>query len=46
MDLTTHYLGLTLRSPIVPSAAQPLTEEIENVKRLEDAGAGAIILHG
>lgn len=45
MDLTTTYLGLTLRSPIVPSAAQPLTEDIDNVKRLEDAGAGAIVLH-
>ena len=45
MDITTTYLGLKLRSPLVPSAAQPLTEEIDNVKRLEDAGAGAIVLH-
>ncbi len=45
MDLTTTYLGLKLRSPLVPSAAQPLTEEIDNVKRLEDAGAGAVVLH-
>lgn len=45
MDLTTTYLGLNLRSPLVPSAAQPLTEEIDNIKRLEDAGAGAVVLH-
>lgn len=45
MDLSTTYLGLTLRSPLVPSAAQPLTEDIDNVKRMEDAGAGAVVLH-
>jgi dihydroorotate dehydrogenase (fumarate) len=45
MDLTTTYMGLTLRSPLVPSAAAPLTENIANVKRMEDAGAGAIVLH-
>lgn len=43
--LTTTYLGLTLRSPLVPSAAAPLTEEIDNVRRMEDAGAGAVVLH-
>lgn len=45
MDLTTNYLGLELRSPLVPSAAAPLSEDLDNVKRLADAGAGAIILH-
>lgn len=45
MDLTTTYLGLELRSPLVPSAAAPLTEDIDNVKKMEDAGAGAIVLH-
>jgi dihydroorotate dehydrogenase (fumarate) len=45
MDLTTTYMGLRLRSPLVPSAAAPLTEDIDNVKRMEDAGAGAIVLH-
>ncbi|HEY9853612.1 MAG TPA: dihydroorotate dehydrogenase-like protein [Leptolyngbyaceae cyanobacterium] len=45
MDLTTTYMGLTLRSPLVPSAAAPLTENIDNVKRMEDAGAGAVVLH-
>jgi dihydroorotate dehydrogenase (fumarate) len=45
MDLTTTYMGLTLKSPLIPSAAAPLSEEIDNIKRLEDAGAGAVVLH-
>jgi dihydroorotate dehydrogenase (fumarate) len=45
MNLTTTYLGLTLRSPLVPSAAAPLSEDIHNIRRMEDAGAGAIVLH-
>jgi dihydroorotate dehydrogenase (fumarate) len=45
MNLTTNYLGLELRSPLVPSAAAPLTEDIDNIKRLEDAGAAAVVLH-
>lgn len=45
MNLTTNYMGLTLRSPLVPSAAAPLTENIDNVKRMEDAGAAAVVLH-
>jgi len=45
MDLTTNYLGLELRSPLVPGASAPLTEHVENIKRLEDAGAAAVILH-
>jgi len=44
MNLTTNYLGMKLRSPLVP-AASPLTENIDNVKRIEDAGAGALVLH-
>jgi dihydroorotate dehydrogenase (fumarate) len=44
MDLTTRYLGMTLRSPLVPSAS-PLSDEIDNIKRFEDAGAGAVVLH-
>ena len=44
MDLTTTYLGLKLRTPLVP-AASPLSEEIDNVKRMEDAGAAAVVLH-
>ena len=38
MDLTTTYLGLKLRTPLVP-AASPLSEDIDNIKRMEDAGA-------
>jgi dihydroorotate dehydrogenase (fumarate) len=45
MNLTTTYLGQTLRSPLVPSAAAPLSEDIDNIQRMEDAGAGAIVLH-
>jgi len=44
MDLSTKYLGMTLRTPLVPSAS-PLSEEIDNIKRMEDAGAAAVILH-
>ena len=44
MDFATNYLGLHLHSPIVPSAS-PLTENLDNVKRMEDAGAGAIVFH-
>jgi len=43
-DLTTSYLGLTLRSPLVPSAS-PLCRYVDNLKRMEDAGAGAVVLH-
>lgn len=44
MDLKTDYLGLRLDSPLVPSAS-PLSQEIDNLKRMEDAGAGAVVLH-
>lgn len=42
-DLTTHFLGLKLRNPLVPSSS-PLTGDFDDVKRLEDAGASAIVL--
>lgn len=45
MDLSTTYMGLKLRTPLVPSAAAPLTEEVDNIKRMEDAGASAVVLH-
>ncbi len=45
MDLTTTYLGLQLRSPLVVGAAAPLTEDIDKIKRMEDAGAAAVVLH-
>jgi dihydroorotate dehydrogenase (fumarate) len=44
MDLTTKYLGLQLRTPLVVSAS-PLSEEIDNIKRMEDAGASAVVLY-
>ncbi len=44
MDLSTTYLGLKLKSPIVPSAG-PLSHDISNIKQMEDAGAGAVVLY-
>jgi dihydroorotate dehydrogenase (fumarate) len=44
MDLTTKYLGLKLRSPLVVSAS-PMSEDIDNLKRMEDAGAAAVVLY-
>lgn len=44
MDLSTRYLGLNLRSPLVPSAS-PLSDDVAIIKRMEDAGAGAVVLH-
>ena len=43
-DLTTDYLGLTLASPLVASAS-PLCDDLGNLRRLEDAGAAAVVLH-
>ncbi len=43
MTLTTQYLGLTLTNPIVASAS-PLNRKVENLRQLEDAGAGAVVL--
>ncbi|CCQ68458.1 Putative dihydropyrimidine dehydrogenase [NADP+], similar to dihydroorotate dehydrogenase [Crocosphaera watsonii WH 0402] len=45
MDLTTTYLGMTLKSPLVVGSCAPLTEDIDNIKRMEDAGAAAVVLH-
>ena len=44
MDISTNYLGLKLRSPLVVSAS-PLSEDIDNIKRMEDAGAAAVVLY-
>jgi dihydroorotate dehydrogenase (fumarate) len=43
MDLTTRYLGLELRNPLVAGAG-PLTGALDTIRRLEDFGAGAIVL--
>ncbi|HEY1319950.1 MAG TPA: dihydroorotate dehydrogenase-like protein [Streptosporangiaceae bacterium] len=44
MDLTTSYLGLSLRNPLVASAS-PLSNTVEGVRRLADAGVGAVVLY-
>lgn len=44
MKLATNYLGLKLRSPLVPSAS-PLAEDVDNIRRMEDAGAAAVVLY-
>ncbi len=44
LDLTTRYLGLTLRNPLVV-ASSPLSDELDNLRKMEDAGAGAVVLH-
>ena len=43
MDLTTRYMGLQLKNPLVASAS-PLTGELGSLKRIEDAGAAAVVL--
>jgi len=44
MNLTTTYLGLDLKNPLV-SAAGPLSKDIGTIRKLEDAGAAAVVLH-
>jgi dihydroorotate dehydrogenase (fumarate) len=44
MDLSTKYLGLQLRTPLVASAS-PLSQEIAGIRNLEDAGASAVVLY-
>ncbi len=44
MKLNTHYLGLNLRTPLVPSAS-PLSESIGNIRAMEDYGAGAVVMY-
>ncbi|MBM5817767.1 MAG: hypothetical protein FJ083_14635, partial [Cyanobacteria bacterium K_Offshore_surface_m2_239] len=44
-DLSTTWLGLPLRSPLVVGAAAPLSEDPDNLQHLEEAGAAAIVLH-
>lgn len=43
MNLSTKYMGLSLKSPLVVSAS-PLSEKLDNIKKMEDAGAGAVVL--
>ncbi|HYW45122.1 MAG TPA: dihydroorotate dehydrogenase-like protein [Bryobacteraceae bacterium] len=44
IDLSTTYLGLKLKNPLVASAS-PMCADVANVRRLEDSGAAAIVLH-
>ena len=44
VDLTTNYMGMALKNPLVPSAS-PLSSSIDSIKRMEDAGAAAVVLH-
>ena len=44
IDLSTKYLGLTLDTPLVASAS-PLSQDIDGIRRLEDAGASAVVLY-
>ena len=43
-DLSTRYLGLTLKNPVV-AAASPLTKKLESAKKLDEAGVGAIVMY-
>ena len=43
IDLSTEYLGLKLANPLVPSSS-PLTGELDSAKKMEDAGASALVL--
>ena len=44
MDLSTHYLDLHLKNPLVPSAS-PLSRDLKTLKQLEEAGASAVVLY-
>ena len=44
MDLSTTYLGLALKHPVMPSAS-PLSQTLDGIRRLEDAGASAIVMY-
>src|SRR5450631_3564738 len=44
MDLSTTYMGLQLRNPLVASPS-PLSHTVDGVRRLADAGVGAVVLH-
>jgi dihydroorotate dehydrogenase (fumarate) len=43
-DLSTSYLGLILKNPLVASAS-PLCEDVDNIRQMEDAGAAAVVLN-
>jgi dihydroorotate dehydrogenase (fumarate) len=45
MNLTTTYMGLSLKSPLVVGSCAPLTEDLDNLKQMEEVGAAAVVLH-
>ncbi len=44
IDLSTTYLGLKLKNPLVASSS-PMCQDVGNIRRMEDAGASAVVLH-
>jgi dihydroorotate dehydrogenase (fumarate) len=44
MNLTTNYLGMVLKNPIVASSS-PLSHSVDSIRRLEDAGAAAVVMY-
>ena len=44
MDLTTQYMGLDLKNPLVPSSS-PLSHSVDSIRSLEDAGASAVVMY-
>ena len=44
MDLSTDYMGLSLRNPLIASAS-PLSQSVDSIRRLADAGVGAVVLY-
>ena len=44
MDLTTTYLGMKLKNPIVPSAS-PLSQTVDSIRQMEDVGAAAVVMY-
>ncbi len=44
MDLSTNYMGLSLKNPLVVSPS-PLCQKMDNIRKMEDSGAAAVVLH-
>src|SRR5215210_2697887 len=44
MDLTTSYMGLRLKNPVVASAS-PLSNTLDGIRRLEDAGTAGVVMY-
>ena len=44
MNLTTNYLGMTLKNPVVASSS-PLSHTVDSIRRLEDAGVAAVVMY-